>query len=909
VLPFIIAGLTAGAVYGLAGVGLVLTYKTSGVFNFAHGALATVSAYAFYYMHVQHHMPWPIAAAVCLVVIAPIVGMLFERLAKALAGGSLAMQVTSTVGVLLIVQAAFTIIYGTQQERQVPAFLPTHVYRIFGASVTEEKIIIFAVSVAATLGLWLFFRYARLGTAMRAVVSNPDLLDLAGTSPTATRRWAWIIGVVFAAASGLLLASSVSLTGTTLTLLIVQAFGAAAIGAFSSLPLTFLGGLGIGLVASLATKYFTHGVLSGVPASLPFIVLFVVLLVFPRRRLAGQSHIVPRSRPAWVTPAPVQFVGGLALLVVLAFVPSFAGIHLTDWTVGLTSVILFLSLGLLVRTSGQVSLCHISFAAIGAAAFSHFAVDHHWPWLLGLLAAGLIAVPISALLAIPAIRLTGLYLALATFGFGVLLTQMFYTSKWMFGELGLGLSEPRPKLSFIDLQGDKNFYYLVLGITVLVTLVVVALNRSRLGRLLRGMADSPVALATNGASVNVTRVLVFCISGFIAAIAGALGGMAVTTATADSYLPLTSLTYLALVMITTGSEPWYAMQAGLGLTVIPSYLTNANTSNYLQLLFGVCAVLYALTPDSARGVPRWVRRVLDAAFRRRSAATAAEPAPVGVGAATDDHPASARVPSGALAALDLHVRFGGLIALGGVTIEAPTGKITGLIGPNGAGKTTTFNACSGLVRPSAGRILLNGRDVSRRGPATRARRGIGRTFQRMELFDSLTVGQNVALGAEAYRASSNPLAHLASSRASSRHTDDATNRALELCDLTRIAQNIVGSLSTGQRRLVELARCMAGPYRILLLDEPSSGLDRAETARFGEILTDVVRQRDVGILLVEHDMALVSDVCDQVYVLDFGQLIFSGTPAEVAASPVVQAAYLGDVELNREVPLTEEVGR
>ena len=242
---------------------------------------------------------------------------------------------------------------------------------------------------------------------------------------------------------------------------------------------------------------------------------------------------------------------------------------------------------------------------------------------------------------------------------------------------------------------------------------------------------------------------------------------------------------------------------------------------------------------------------------------------------------------------DLRVAFGGLVAVDGATINAPTGRITGLIGPNGAGKTTVFNACSGLNHPSRGSVRLDHADVSRRGPSLRARRGLGRTFQQMELFDTLTVRENVALGLEGSFAGRNVVRHLASSPRTTRRVHLATDDALRQCDLLELADRTVGSLSTAQRRLVELARCLAGPFRILLLDEPSSGLDRVETARFGEILRRVVDERGVGILLVEHDMALVTDVCDYLYVLDFGKPIFEGTAAEVVASPIVQAAYLG----------------
>jgi ABC-type branched-subunit amino acid transport system ATPase component len=229
-----------------------------------------------------------------------------------------------------------------------------------------------------------------------------------------------------------------------------------------------------------------------------------------------------------------------------------------------------------------------------------------------------------------------------------------------------------------------------------------------------------------------------------------------------------------------------------------------------------------------------------------------------------------------------------------VSLNAPLGRLTGLIGPNGAGKTTLFNACTGLLRPNAGRISVFGDDVSRLGPAARAQRGLGRTFQRMELFDSLTVAENVAVGREAAMAGSKPLRQVIGGRGERAIVRDATAEALALCGLEPIAGRRAGALSTGQRRLVELARALAGPFRLLLLDEPSSGLDHAETERFGAILTDVVSSQGRGILLVEHHMALVMEVCEYLYVLDFGELIFEGTAAEVGASDVVRRAYLGE---------------
>jgi ABC-type branched-subunit amino acid transport system ATPase component len=246
----------------------------------------------------------------------------------------------------------------------------------------------------------------------------------------------------------------------------------------------------------------------------------------------------------------------------------------------------------------------------------------------------------------------------------------------------------------------------------------------------------------------------------------------------------------------------------------------------------------------------------------------------------------------------LTVRFGGLIAVSQVGLQAPRGRITGLIGPNGAGKSTTFNACSGLLRPTEGTIALDGHDVTHTSPAGRARRGLGRTFQKMELFESLTVAENVGLGREGALAGANPAKQLFATRAERRDAGDAAAEAIELCGLGALVARRPSELSTGQRRLVELARVCAGTFTLLLLDEPSSGLDKAETARFGEILEELVRSRGLGILVVEHDMSLVLRICNYIYVLDFGKQIFEGTSSELAASEVVRAAYLGseDVE-------------
>jgi ABC-type branched-subunit amino acid transport system ATPase component len=251
-----------------------------------------------------------------------------------------------------------------------------------------------------------------------------------------------------------------------------------------------------------------------------------------------------------------------------------------------------------------------------------------------------------------------------------------------------------------------------------------------------------------------------------------------------------------------------------------------------------------------------------------------------------------------LEAKDVQVRFGGLVALDGVSITAPSHVVTGLIGPNGAGKTTFFNVCSGYQVAQHESTTLDGVEITGMGAVARARAGIGRTFQRLELFWRMTVLENIELAVEAQSTTDSPLSLLnlrPTGRRKASDIRDTADEYLRLLGLSEKAETPAGQLSTGQGRLLELARCLAREPKMLLLDEPSSGLDKDETASFGEIIQKVVSEKGVGVLLVEHDMSLVLRICGRITVLDFGKMLFEGTPSEVSGSSEVQAAYLGRV--------------
>ena len=637
-LPFIVVGLATGAIYGLAGVGLVLTYRTSGVFNFAHGAIASAGAYLFYELHNKHGVPWPLAVLVGVFLLGPAMGLLLELIGRRLAGQSAALRVVATVGLLLMILGLATIVYGPAVIT-LPQFLPTGTFRVTGVNVGYDQVILVVVGIVTSIGLTLILRKTRLGMAMRGVVDDPSLLELTGLNATGVRQAAWIIGSMVASASGILLAPVLGLDPLLLTLLVVQAFGAAAVGRFRNVGLTFVGGLAVGMAAAVSQRYATDfPSLLGFPPSVPFFVLFGILLASKkgslfevgevRRQAAGHLSSIP---PAWRRAALLAGAAAVAL------VPFVVGAKLQVWISGAAYVVIFLSLGLLVKTAGQVSLCHAAFVAVGASTFSHLRVDAHLPWPVALLGAALVAVPVGAVVAIPAIRLSGVYLALATFGFGILLERMVYRTFLMYGSEG-NLLAPRP-----GGVSDKAYFFVAIGVAVLATLMVRRIQHGRLGRLLEAVADSPKALTSLGASVTTALVLVFCASAFLAGAAGGLLASGAGTAGSSGLGAFQSLLWLTVIAMAGTRVLSSSVIAALLLAVVPIYLPGSLT-DWQPVFFGGAALLTALyagridwtgwlrneveaKADRSRRSPTLARRGdvgwTDSMSRRRTAAAAA----------------------------------------------------------------------------------------------------------------------------------------------------------------------------------------------------------------------------------------------------------------------------------------------
>ena len=395
----------------------------------------------------------------------------------------------------------------------------------------------------------------------------------------------------------------------------------------------------VGVAASLTTKFGTTRVLQGLGPSVPFLILFLALLVVPARKLASQPRTF-RFKAQVALPKPaVRAMAGLGV-VVLALVPWFADVRLTSYTAALALVPAFLSLALLVYVSGSISLCQAAFAALGATTFAHL-THAGVPWLLALVLAGLAVVPLGAVVAIPAIRLQGIYLALATFGFGILLEKVAYPAAVMFGTIG-ARQAPRPHFWGINGADERGFYFVVLMVALATTLLVVALIRNRIGRLLLAMGDSPTALSTHGLSVNVTRVLVFCLSAALAGISGALIASQSGRVGATGFTSFQSLTWLAVLVVCGRRPVLSAYLAGAMLLIVPAYAPDGFV-NYQTMLFGAAALMATLLPELKVG-----RRLATSEDRRLRSPVRARMAPRAV---------TAR-PAAALAAVGVGVGAG-----------------------------------------------------------------------------------------------------------------------------------------------------------------------------------------------------------------------------------------------------------
>ena len=599
--PFIAVGIATGAIYGIASLGVVLTYKTSGVFNFAHGAIAMAGAYCYYTLTVTYGSPPWLAMLFTVVVFGAGMGVVLDKvLFRRLLATNPAAAIAASIGLLVFVRGVILLTYGGD-SKPVPDFLPHDIVKVGPVNFGVNQLIIVGLAAATSVALALFFRTTIVGKAMRAVVDNRDSAELVGIDSGGVVTIGWIIGCAFAAFSGVLLAPLVGLDTLTVPVLVMHAFAAAVMGGLVSLPLAFGAAVTLGIAESVTTKLVANVYsLSGLSQSLPFLVMFVVLF-FARGKLfaprTAPSGLRVRGAGGW---KPLSRPSAAVLLVVAAVVPLVAsGSRLVTLTNAVVFVTLFASLNLLVGLSRQVSLCHAAFAALGAMFFSHFTGDLPFP--LALLAAGICVVPFGAVIAVSSIRLSGLFLALATFALGLSVENVIYPTRYAFG-VALSVQAERPEL----LRGDNAFYYFALLVGVASLVLVGRVARSRMGRALVAAGDSTTGVESIGIDVQRARVAVFCLSTALAGIAGGIILLQFETITSTSYTFLTSLIWVVAV-VAAGPSSASGLVLGVVLfTVLPSLTSSAQIAEWMQVGFGLGAIVLA---QEANGFDGLVRRL------------------------------------------------------------------------------------------------------------------------------------------------------------------------------------------------------------------------------------------------------------------------------------------------------------
>ena len=621
-LSFTIIGIVTGSIYAVAASGLVLTYTTSGIFNFAHGGIGMFMAFTYWELRFNRNLPAPLAIFLVVLVIAPIFGAVIERvLMRHLHGRATGTSLVVTIGLMVMLMGLAQGIWPPASRQFLPFFGSDSGFRLGGIFVTTHEVITIGVTAAVAAFFWYLLNRTRMGVAMRAVVDDRNLAALNGASPARVSMMSWAMGASTAAVAGILIAPFLNLEILKLTLLVVVAYAAAVVGKLKSLPMTFAGALILGLLTGYLEFPFLHtDSIPGLRGALPTIMLFVVLLLLPEERLRV-GRLAGEKGPR--VPSFTESLQGGLVLIVVALGVSFllSDSELVRAGQGLALSVVMLSLVILTGYGGQVSLAQMTFVGIGAFAMARFGAGGS---PLGLLMAPLLAAPLGALVAIPALRLQGLYLALTTMAFGVLAEEMLFPRSWLFGS---GAREvPRLEVFGISFAGEQTFFVLLAVAFAILAVVVLMLRRGRFGRLVSAMRDSPSACTTLGVNLTTTKLGVFALSAAMAGFAGALYGGLRGSAQTNDFLMFQSLPLLLMAVIGGITTVSGALIGGLLLGLLQTQEATGFLGGAVFLFTGAAAVSLGRNPH---GVGFYISQRL-APLRQRflSTGSSEEPPPV-----------------------------------------------------------------------------------------------------------------------------------------------------------------------------------------------------------------------------------------------------------------------------------------
>jgi len=903
----LLLGLGSGGVFAALALALVITYRASGVVNFATGAMALYVAYTYAGLRRgellvpipglpktvdlgQELEFWP-AVALSMVIAAALGALLYVLVFRPLRDAPQLAKAVASLGVLVVIQGLLAIRQGTNTV-SVAAIFPAERWEFGSVIVLSDRFYLALTVVVLALALSAGFRYTRFGLLTRATAETQTGAYVSGVSPDRIALVNWMISAMVAGLAGILIAPVNPLTPVTYTLFVVPALAAAVVGKFQHIVPIVAAGLAIGMLQSEALSLaadYSWMPQTGAAELVPLIVILVALVVvgggMPARGGLIRQPLGRAPRPrSLLVPTVVGAAVGLLALVLTAGTWRAAVIGT------FIAAVIGLSLVVVTGYAGQVSLAQLALAGTAAYSLSTLTEDWGVPFPFAPILAALVATAIGVVVGLPALRTRGLTLGVVTLALAYAIEAVWFrngdivpssgarvTPPSMFGlDLGIGAGQEFPRIEF--------------GLVCLVTLVLVALGvaairRSTLGSAMLAVRANERSAAAAGVNVVRVKVLSFALASFIAGLGGSLLAYRRGVVTFDSFTAIGGLSLLSTAYLAGITSVWGGINAGIlassGITFI-ALDRWVDLGEWFHVISGVLLIVTLIkNPEgiAAAGhelADRWARwkagrRVGEAEVERPAVAPVERPAVAAV-----EMPAVEPAAGASLHVDHLTVRYGGVVAVNDVSLRVDGGRIVGLIGPNGAGKTSVIDAVTGFAR-GRGSVALAGRRIDSLAPHARVRAGLARTFQSLELYDDLSVEENVSVAASGGRQADRRV---------------AVARALESVGISALRDRPAGELSQGERQLVSIARaCVADPA-VLLLDEPAAGLDTEESTLLGERIRAIC-STGTAMLLVDHDVNLVLSVCDHVYVLDFGAVIAEGPPDAIRADRAVADAYLG----------------
>ena len=649
-LSYVFAGLALGATYAIAAASLVVTYVSSGVLNFAFGAMAFAVARFYYFLHIEQGWPIPFAAVIAIGLFGPALGVvLYALLFRHLRTRSPLVKIVATIGLSVALPPLVNLVLGHLVNTTAPGLAPqpVRVFHPFGAVVDMNHVITYTLLAAVLIVGTTLLRYTDIGLKVRALVDSEALTALSGVSPGRVSLGVWAASAALAGLAGVLIAPTAGVSPDGMTFLMAAAFAAVVAARLRNLPVAIGVALLMGVVTSVVQRYLDpQSPLSAqIVPSIPFAFMLVFVLYYALRGQAGDettggaldralrigdSETAPvQTRTAGII---AQYLPGLVTIAVVAALPLLFNRYWTGLTAaGITLAIALLSYTLVTGEGGMIWLCQITFAGFGALLAAALSTDLGWPPLVAVVAAAALVVPIGIVLGLLTIRLGNLYVALVTLTFGLLAQNLIFMRE-RFYNTGQGIALLRPDWA----KDNTTFALLALAVFCVVGLFIVNLRRSSTGLAVTAVRQSEAGSRTLGLNIVQVKVLISAIATFVAALGGGFLALTYQAALPDSFNPFVGLVWLA-VLVSVGARPIVgALIAGLAFTLLPGVFQNYLPTQLAEvptLLFGLGAILIARHPEGFLAMQAQHLRHLRHRRRHRRISSTALPAPV-----TDDGP-------------------------------------------------------------------------------------------------------------------------------------------------------------------------------------------------------------------------------------------------------------------------------